>query len=495
MLFNALATLLSNTFNVDHMLATTLISVIMGSITLDNITWHVWAILGVFYVGYTQRTKFQNRFKHCFKSKNQTLKMFAVDRMEEISIYLEREKTITQRSNIECSNPSYTGMNHIHCFMNLEPGQSVSYVDEQAKMYGTFGVNTLEYQKLGGRGGSESKMETKTSVYFWFSFEPRSSMSAKAYMKYIIDKNQEHSRKSHNIVLFGMQLLPKKPTHNDITWPHTTTIIYNDLKSHKTQRIAMSIGSYFGSAIDDLWPVMLKVHNSSEKYHHNGQTAYCNTLLYGPPGTGKSTFAGRVAKALGRHLVYLDLRDFIDDKTSLIRTLVDMGPHRCSNIVYLLDEFDDMLELLYKRENEVKPLRVSTTTRDTPSFTSEIVDSNTLTISDLKNIIQGSIPREGSIMFATTNNLAKVIKLGGEALVRHGRLTPYCVNYMEWPWFEKLVQHYFKQDTTLSPHTITCPTSEIIALADKFQDVPQGQEKFEKIMSEKLVFQSSHSNH
>ncbi len=39
------------------------------------------------------------------------------------------------------------------------------------------------------------------------------------------------------------------------------------------------------------------------------QTPAAAFLLHGPPGTGKSAFAARVAKALQRHLISVDLRN------------------------------------------------------------------------------------------------------------------------------------------------------------------------------------------
>jgi len=104
-------------------------------------------------------------------------------------------------------------------------------------------------------------------------------------------------------------------------------------------------------------------------------------------------------------------------------------------------------------------------------------DPDMLRLSDLLTIFQGPIPIPGLMIIANTNDLHYIQNGNGSdfhglsALIRHGRLTPWKIGYMDTPTFHELINYYFpsscKQLSTLpslNPNH-TMPTSQIIDYA------------------------------
>lgn len=123
------------------------------------------------------------------------------------------------------------------------------------------------------------------------------------------------------------------------------------------------IDTFFHPSKDKLWNYLRNIHFNSDIFVKNGQYPQLSLCLYGPPGTGKSSFAYRVAKALGRHLAVVDLRKVLrrqelftlfmkgvkvrEDVNGLdSKGHVTIDEYRSNftirpeNTVYVLDEFD-----------------------------------------------------------------------------------------------------------------------------------------------------------
>lgn len=135
----------------------------------------------------------------------------------------------------------------------------------------------------------------------------------------------------------------------------TTQILENNKKNY--------IDTFFHPSKDKLWNYLKNIHFNSDVFIKNGQYPQLSLCLYGPPGTGKSSFAYRIAKALGRHLAVIDLRKIyqrhelfslfmkgvkINEEVDSLNSngKVEIDGHRAKftispeNTVYVLDEFD-----------------------------------------------------------------------------------------------------------------------------------------------------------
>ena len=113
------------------------------------------------------------------------------------------------------------------------------------------------------------------------------------------------------------------------------------------KRKAQFIDTFFHPHIDNLWTKLKTVAFNPERLINMGQYPQYSMLLYGPPGTGKSTFAYRIARALRRNIVKVDLRK-IKSKKELI--YIFMG----KNITYTKYSMEDS----FSKESFSKDLRV-----------------------------------------------------------------------------------------------------------------------------------------
>lgn len=92
-------------------------------------------------------------------------------------------------------------------------------------------------------------------------------------------------------------------------------------------------------------------------------------------------------------------------------------------------------------------------------------ERNAFVLKDLLEVFQGPIPKEGSLIMATTNNFDKIYEIC-PPLFRAGRLTPVHFGYATYETINDISKFYFKQKLTIivpSDHKI--PTSEIIEIA------------------------------
>ena len=121
------------------------------------------------------------------------------------------------------------------------------------------------------------------------------------------------------------------------------------------------IDTFFHPQKKILWQYLKRIKLEPEYFYKYGQTPQMNLLLYGPPGTGKSSFAYRIAKSLGRHIVSIDLR-LITKKNILYslmeKPIIDGRCYSPAQIVYVFDEFDLTVKYLHalqvKKNNEEK---------------------------------------------------------------------------------------------------------------------------------------------
>lgn len=134
-------------------------------------------------------------------------------------------------------------------------------------------------------------------------------------------------------------------------------VLYSGKRRTLEEREKLYIEPFFYEGRDRLWNLIKTIHYNPQMIEEKGQCPRLNLLLHGPPGTGKSSFAYRMAMALERHMITLDLRDVPTKSNMLqiIRKPCIQGQHlEPRNIVLILDEFDLALDYLYKKENILK---------------------------------------------------------------------------------------------------------------------------------------------
>lgn len=199
-----------------------------------------------------------------------------------------------------------------------------------------------------------------------------------------------------------------------------------------------------------------------------------NLLLHGPPGTGKSKFVELVATVLKRHIVSIDLKYCKKEDTHQILHQPKVGGlHRsASDVVFVIEEFDQTVDYLIMKKQlyESKLESMTTSSKDQDIIGYMEKHHIELYLNDLLELFQSSIPREGLIIIATTNNYNKM-KHELPALFRPGRLTPLYFSYLDQTSFNELVSYHFpncvidEYNKILLPDNHCLPTSQIIEIA------------------------------
>lgn len=345
----------------------------------------ILTILGVIFYG-KKLYKYVNRLLlYYYKIGNCTLKIHEIDTINDLTTYMtlqpsffenyfEAEKgdetlvscimkdNLNQSSNTRYNNDDFNSNLQTLCNMIIpKEGTKIIINDTKHGISGfmTFEKNEIEvkdYSKQQGddknNNNNSKKNYSENSESFSFNY-PSVELSLKVnnvneisnYIDKIneyVEENCENKLKSYNVM--GNTTISK-----DIGLK--TDVAYKNFEK-------LYIDTFFHDKRDELWSYIKKIHHEPTYFTNYGQPAVCNLLLYGPPGTGKSSFAYRIAKALGREVITFDLRDF-ENKQNVIEIFDD--PKNCvswrsgiksSNCVYVLDEFDISIKYLYARQQE-----------------------------------------------------------------------------------------------------------------------------------------------
>lgn len=239
--------------------------------------------------------------------------------------------------------------------------------------------------------------------------------------------------------------------------------------------------SFFHPDKQRLWSMLDAIENNSERYRHLGQSPRIGLVLYGPPGTGKSTFVYRVAMALNRHIVSINLADIKTPRklfSSIKSPVVNGKSMTHKDVVFIFDELDYSLRELKKmqqaEQKEFMNKACGVGGEDDGEVISEKASSlinsmsmevgTLITPKDLLELFQGAVPLEGLIIVATTNDLAEIQSFCS-ALVRPGRLTPVHFDYGDRKMLFDMCKFYFKQELKIGvPEKFTFQQSELIEI-------------------------------
>lgn len=293
-------------------------------------------------------------------------------------------------------------------------------------------------------------------------------------------------------------------------------------KSDQATRRTQFMDSFFHQEKEWLWRHCLAVQDTPQVFYDAGQAPYGNFLLYGPPGTGKSTLVYRLGMALGRHIVSVDLSSMskYDAYWAIRQPSIDGStyePHEC---IILLEEFDIAIDKLSAKSEEVfqevglfnwlaKPKipkkveapkvervpaectcdelsddhgaticngchennKAEAAEEEQKKSASESMSAwsnikKEFTVEDLLELLQGPVPSDRALIFATTNKYQE-IKKKCPALFRPGRLTPVHFDHLSAECFQELCRYHFEQEMKECPEKITPCTAAIIGMVMK----------------------------
>jgi hypothetical protein len=515
---NMISGLIAQRFKIEPMYALTIASMV-GSytsyITFDKLQhwvdpWTVKMVTSALVLGLTYYWYYYLRPKPKVDStKYNHLSLYSHRKIVVFTEFMEEHPDFFSVPNLEYGNQQYRET----CDLFFPENDSeIKIKDTLHNVEGVLRVKSVTNEEEEGEGREK---KTKTAKYRYLQVElPAAGITPLAYFRKLQEHRENKYRDCPTMRLCFVKVTPDR----DGCLRNNTVQIYKGPKDNHAERYKKYMGSYFSALRNQIWKRVSKVHFHPEMFQNMGQTAGCNILLYGPPGTGKSTLAYRLAVATGRHLVSVNLLDYLSSKRKLYRLLLEpyIWDDHCkpSEVIILVEEFDKTVRVL--KEQDDAPLWANWFKNTKSSINTTVVssrqrtdsdsdeeeekkedkkaksskpdklkagNSKELKLADLLDILQGSVPIEGSIIVATTNHY-EYIRKTLPALVRPGRLTPMHVDYLDWDSLKELVLFYFGEKLTLRPMKIEYPTSGIIEMAMECQDLPQPLESFEKRLME-----------
>jgi hypothetical protein len=252
------------------------------------------------------------------------------------------------------------------------------------------------------------------------------------------------------------------------------------------------IKTFFHPLRDQIWNTIKLITFEPKTLRQQGHSTQFIACLYGPPGTGKSSFAVRVAAATGKSLTTI-AKSLFRSKKVLKEFFQDIDSTEMKNSVFVLDEFDHVIDMIMDRESRIKRAEkrkenlvesVMKKIRDeiedpeegkkkkrgpviSPYMLHQLEkddeDTDDVTVNDLLDIIQGPSFDKGLIMFATTNNYKKM-RESCPRLFRDGRFKPIYFGYPDQDILNQISQHYYKHDITedIPIHECKIPTCRIL---------------------------------
>jgi len=354
------------------------------------------------------------------------------------------------------------------------------------------------------------------------------------YLQIILDNNKDDislyykniCKKIDEINTDKLVLYYLKITKVSGKYEYFSSTIYNDKKRTIEDLEKLYIKSFFHKKRDYIWNIVKKIQYNPEQFYNLGQVPRIGFCFYGPPGTGKSSFPYRIAMALSRHIISIDLLA-IDDKNKIFETMRNppLSKSSLKDVIYIFDEFDRTVLTLCKRKQKDKqcdkmmkkymnkmiknssdsydssdlekqkpiknPKDKKNTNEKEESAKKAVENSNDnstrLTIEDLQEILQGPIPLENSIIIASTNKFEEMNTLC-PALFRHGRLTPIYFGNADSHFINEIAKLFFRQELIINFANENIQPSAVIEMALNYVEAYDKEIGFEKFKSQLLSY-------
>lgn len=497
LLSNMLSDVLVRKFNMPSMYALTLSSMIgsyMVYLTLENVQMVLtrqvvssfFTLLAVAAGGYWYMFHYKPKISVSGK-KYHHLSLYSQYKMNIVTWFMEQKPDFFAVANLEYGNRMYRETADLFF---PEVNSRLPFHDSIHNVRGIISVGVTK---------EKSSDDKETKIRYLRIMTESSGVKPLTYFRMIEGYKRNQERECPRLELRFVKLV----TDREGYLRNNVVTIYQGEKGDDAERYKKYMLSYFSPLRNKIWKRISTVHYHPENFQMMGQTATCNLLLHGPPGTGKSTLAYRLAVATGRHLISLNLVDYVSRKRQLYKTLLqpcfDDYMYHPSEVIFLFEEFDNTVRYLKEQSKEPewpklwhhhamgsqleKKKKGSEEEEEEKGEKFSIGNGRDLKLWDLLDILQGSVPIEGAIIVATTNHFDYIHKTM-PALVRPGRLTPMHVDYLDWDSLQELTRFYFQQELTIPEVKIQYPTSGIIELAMECKGMPHGFADFQNRLTQ-----------
>ncbi len=167
---------------------------------------------------------------------------------------------------------------------------------------------------------------------------------------------------------------------------------------------------------DKLTTMVDSFKNRKETYEQLGIPYKLGMLFHGPPGTGKTSAIKAIASYLNKSIYFVHLKTVKSNKQ--LKEIFEYINDKCNGGIIVFEDIDVACDIVASRS------KVSDAGTSSPIAETSVADTiseendDTLTLSYLLNLLDGTICREGTIFAITTNYLKSI----DSAIYRPGRV-------------------------------------------------------------------------
>lgn len=281
-----------------------------------------------------------------------------IDTYDEICMFAHKYNTLPEKTAqqfIDHTNTYIPDMDRRHYFNDTEHSVK-GYVKWSSQSFDVVGTkNSIKNTERGDVSLSESvNFTTSVPILTVVANIPVSDYLKKIKLD-LTDASQSHTTKFAHIDK-GIDC-EHNYVRSFVAYTYTgsfDTYFKNRYASGEARRF---IDTFFHPVKKDIWPKLKAIHFDPHSIYDLGQYPQSAMCLYGPPGTGKSSFPYRVARALGRSLISVDLRCIKKNSdlrrllggTTIPTTTYSHLSTTPSNVIFVFDEFDKAIVALNAR--------------------------------------------------------------------------------------------------------------------------------------------------